>query len=91
MGTFASDMLKQVEKASGKSAPWGDVNPLVVIGMTEAILDLDLNEEQLHGWIRGTAKSLISQVHPDKNPDNVSADRQRDIIQAFTSMMLPFR
>jgi len=55
----------------------------VVIGLTEAILDLGLTEEQLHASIKSYGRQLAAQVHPDRKPTNVSAERQEQIIKAF--------
>lgn len=83
MGSFTQDLKAQLEEAAGQAPPWGDVNPLVVIGLTEAVLDLGLTEDQIHAVIRSYGKQLAAQVHPDRKPVNVSAERQRQIIGAF--------
>ena len=83
MGGFVKDLRDRLEKASGQAAPWGDVNPLVVIGLTEAILDLGLTEDQLYATIRSYGRQLAAQVHPDRAPTNVSAERQKQILEAF--------
>lgn len=84
MMDFAKSLLDQIQKASGQSdKPWGDANPLVIIGLTEAILDLGLTEEQMWNAIRSYGRQLAAQVHPDRNPSNVSVERQRQILSAF--------
>lgn len=83
MATFLANLRKKLEEASGQTPPWGDVNPLVVIGLTEAILDLGLNEDQIYSAIRSYGRQLAAQVHPDKQPVNVSPERQRQILGAF--------
>jgi hypothetical protein len=83
MATFLTDLRKKLEEASGQTPPWGDINPLVVIGLTEAILDLGLNEDQIYSVIRSYGRQLAAQVHPDKQPANFSPERQRQILGAF--------
>ncbi len=83
---FVGDLQKQLKKTTSEAtetSPWGEVNPLVIIGLTEAILDLGLTEEQMYAVIRSYGRQLVGQVHPDRNPANFSADRQRQIIEAF--------
>lgn len=82
-GPFIKQLRDQVSKATGQAPPWGDVNPLVVIGLTETILDLGLNESQMYPVVRGFLRQLAAQVHPDRNPVNVSAARQRQILAAL--------
>jgi hypothetical protein len=83
MSDFAQTIREKLEKATGKRLPWGDVNPLVVIGLTEAILDLGLNEEQMYPVVRSFLRQLAAQVHPDRNPKNVSVSRQQEILAAL--------
>jgi curved DNA-binding protein CbpA len=84
MGSFIQSLKSQVEKALGKTLPWGEnANPLVVIGLTEAILDLGLTEDQIYAVIHSYGRQLAAQVHPDRQPENVSAERQRQILGAF--------
>lgn len=79
MGSFARQLRKDFEAAP----PWGQINPLVIIGLTEAVLDLGLTEDQLYNSVRSFARQLSAQVHPDRNPANISLDRQKQIIGAF--------
>jgi hypothetical protein len=83
MSSFGRDLKRRVGEALGKGEAWGDVNPLIVIGLTEAMLDLGLNEEQMYKIVRSYVKQLAAQVHTDKQAGNVSEDRQRNIFQAF--------
>lgn len=83
MDQFIQSLKAQVEKAFGQKPPWGDVNPLVVIGLTEAILDLGLTKDQIYAVIRSYGRQLAAQVHPDRKPENVSPERQRQILGAF--------
>lgn len=83
MNSFADSLRERLEKATGKGPPWGDVNPLVMIGLTEAILDLGLTEEQMYPAVRGFLRQLAAQVHPDRNPVNVSSSRQQQILDAL--------
>ena len=78
-----SEFSRQLRKEFEAPSPWGDVNPLVIIGLTEAILDLGLTEDQIYATIRSYARQLSAQVHPDRNPANISPERQRQIIGAF--------
>ena len=71
------------ETISGGSKPWGSgPNPLIIIGFTEAILDLGLTDEALHVCVNSYARQLSAQVHPDR-PTTAGPDRQREIIEAF--------
>ena len=81
--SFARSLRADLEKATNQGPPWGDVNPLVVIGLTEAILDLNLGEEQIYAVVRSFVRQLAAQVHPDRNPTNITSDRQRQIIEAL--------
>ncbi|MEI6843542.1 MAG: hypothetical protein WCK48_03510 [bacterium] len=86
MDLFVKGLREELEKVTGgvkKDSPWGEVNPLVIIGLTEAILDLGLSEDQTYAVIRSYGRQLSAQVHPDRNPTNISAERQRQIIGAF--------
>lgn len=83
MDAFTQSLRAQLEKATGQAPPWGDVNPLVVIGLTEAILDLGLTEDQIYSVIRSYRRQLAAQVHPDRNPANFSPKRQKQILGAF--------
>ncbi len=86
MDDFTKGLRDQLEKTIGggvKTAPWGEVNPLITIGLTEAILDLGLTEDQIYAVIRSYGRQLAAQVHPDRNAFNISAERQRQIIGAF--------
>lgn len=83
MDMFVQSLKSHVEKASGQISPWGHVNPLVIIGLTESILDLGLTEEQIYQVIRSFARQLAAQVHPDRRPENVSPERQKEILGAF--------
>jgi hypothetical protein len=77
MSDFTRGLLKDLQ-----GSHW-DVNPLVVIGLTEAILDLGLTQDQIYSVIRSFVRQLVAQVHPDRNPANVSPERQKDIFSAF--------
>jgi hypothetical protein len=79
MGDFARDLRRSFEAVS----PWGDVNPLVTIGLTESILDLNLTEDQMYSAVRSYARQLSAQVHPDRQQTNISPERQMQIIEAF--------
>lgn len=80
---FTQSLKRQVEKALGQAPSWGDINPLVVIGLTEAVLDLGLTEDQIYAAIRSYGRQLAAQVHPDRKPDNVTPERQHQILAAF--------
>ncbi len=83
MNGFARSLRANLEKATNQGPPWGDANPLVVIGLTEAILELGLTESQIYPVVRSFVRQLAAQVHPDRKPVNVSADRQREIMEAL--------
>ncbi len=83
MSSFTQSLLNRLEKASGQAPPWGDVNPLVVIGLTEAILDLGLTEDQMYAVVRSFLRQLAAQVHPDREQTGVSSERQRHIIDSL--------
>lgn len=83
MGDFVRDLKKRVEHSLGQGPAWGEVNPLVVIGLTEAMLDLELTEEQMYKAVRGYVRQLASQIHPDRQTKNVSEKRRQQIFQAF--------
>jgi len=80
---FARSLLTTVAKATDQGPPWGDVNPLVVIGLTEAILDLNLGEEKIHKVVKSFVRQLAAQVHPDRNPADENYDRQQQIMKAL--------
>jgi len=82
MNHFTKNLRDQVGKVFGKDLSH-ESNPLVIIGLTEAILDLGLTEEQLHFAVRSYCRQLAAQVHPDRSPDNISAKRQEQILGAF--------
>ncbi len=83
MDNFTRELKASIGKALGQTLPWGDVNPLVVIGLTEAVLDLGLTEDQIYAVIKSYGRQLAAQVHPDRKPENVSPERQRQILGAF--------
>ncbi len=80
---FTQSLKAQVEKALGQKSVWGDVNPLVIIGLTEAILDLGLSEDQIYSVVHSYGRQLAAQVHPDRPQPNVSSERQGQILSAF--------
>lgn len=82
MDLFSKDLKDALNKSFGIGKKW-EVNPLVVIGLTETILDLGLNEDQIFSATRSYCRQLAAQVHPDKNPVNVSKERQKQILEAF--------
>lgn len=82
MDDFTRGLKKDVQVALGKGSDW-DVNPLVVIGLTEAMLDLELTEEQMFKAVRGYVRQLASQIHPDQNASKISDERRGQIFQAF--------
>lgn len=70
----------------GNAKLWGTgINPLVIIGFTEAILDLGLPTEALHASVKSYARQLSAQVHPDR-PTPAAPERQREIIEAFDKL-----
>lgn len=81
MSSFVDDLKKQVKKSFDQSKQ--EVNSLVMIGLTEAILDLGLSEEQLHFVVRSYGRQLAAQVHPDRKAENISRERQIEILEAF--------
>lgn len=83
MSDFSRDLKKRVEQALGHGPAWGEVNPLVVIGLTEAMLDLGLTEDQMYKAVRSYVRQLASQVHPDRPTANVSENRRQQIFRAF--------
>lgn len=82
MDDFTRGLKKSVQVTLGKDSDWG-VNPLVVIGLTEAMLDLELTEEQMFKAVRGYVRQLAGQIHPDQANSRISVERQRQIFQAF--------
>ncbi|GEM_PF-3102218 len=83
MDAFTSQLRAQLEKISGEAPPWGDVNPLVVIGLSEAILELNLTEDQLYRVIKDYGRRLAATVHPDSQQTNISGEKQIKILEAF--------
>lgn len=82
MSIFSQAIRESVTQIIGE--PWGDgPNPLIIMGFTEAILDLGLDEQALHACVNSYARQLSAQVHPDKVGQNSSVDRQKEIIDAF--------
>ncbi len=82
MDDFTRGLKKSVQVTLGKDSDWG-VNPLVVIGLTEAMLDLELTEEQMFKAVRGYVRQLAGQIHPDQANSRISVERQRQIFEAF--------
>lgn len=81
---FVQSLREQVQKASGQDVqPWGYINPLVVIGLTESVLDSGATEEGIFRAIRAYSRQLAADVSPDRNPTAVSQDRLAEIMQAF--------
>ncbi len=78
-----SDFTRELRRQFEAKPVWGDINPLVVMGLTEAILDLEVSEDQLHKIVRSFARQLSAQVHPDKAPNQEVTERQKSIIAAF--------
>ncbi|MFZ2523273.1 MAG: hypothetical protein WAW92_02695 [Minisyncoccia bacterium] len=82
MDEFTRSLRSNIERSLGKPPSW-EINPLVVIGLTEAMLDLGLTEDQMYAIVRSYARQLASQVHPDRQPENVSQEKRTRIMQAF--------
>lgn len=84
MNHFAISLQRDILQPLSK--PWGaGVNPLVLIGLTEAILDLGLSEQELHATVRSYARQLSAQVHPDRGLAH-SESQQKEIIGAFNAI-----
>jgi len=81
MDTFASDLRRAL--VVGPSRPAWGMNPLVAIGLSEALFDLGLSTDQLYAAVRSYVRQLLAQVHPDRRPENVTAARQAQIMDAF--------
>jgi hypothetical protein len=78
MSGFLSDFVDRITK----SAPWGEVNPLVIIGLTEAVLETGVTPDGIYRAIRAYSRQLAADVSPDRNP-NVSKERLSQIMAAF--------
>ncbi|MBA3733266.1 J domain-containing protein [Patescibacteria group bacterium] len=75
---------KSLKMALGQGSTSWDINPLIVIGLTEAMLDLRLSEDQMYAAVHSYVRQLASQVHPDRTQStNVSEERRRQIFDAF--------
>jgi uncharacterized protein YoxC len=84
MNLFARSLERDILTPLGKA--WGSgLNPLVLIGLTEAILDLGLSEQQLHAAVRSYSRQLSAQVHPDR-AHGFTKQRQQEIIGAFNAI-----
>jgi curved DNA-binding protein CbpA len=83
MSIFVTDLNKMLNDVTGNKPAWGDVNPLVVIGLTQSVLELGLTEDQLRTAIHSYGRQLAAQVHPDRKSTNVSPERQKQILEAF--------
>lgn len=86
MDDFTQTLKARIETALGKAPPWGDnPNPLVVIGLAAALLDLRLSEDQMYDAVRAYVRKLASLVHPDRQLDSssIAEDRQRQIFDAL--------
>lgn len=87
MDPFSDSLIRNLRDAAGLEPKWeAGVNPLVLIGLTEAWLDLGLSEEQMYKLMRAYIKNLTGQVHPDRKPSNVSKERQQQIQTAFNEL-----
>jgi hypothetical protein len=86
MDAFTSGLKMRVETALGQASPSGEVNPLVVIGLTQAMLELKLTEDQMYNVVHSYARQLATQIHPDRNPKNVNEENQRRIFEAFETL-----
>ncbi|OGY28209.1 MAG: hypothetical protein A2Z42_03875 [Candidatus Woykebacteria bacterium RBG_19FT_COMBO_43_10] len=56
---------KAIRRLLGKR-DW-DENPLEVVGLTPAILELGLSESELYDYCRRIARDLMARVHPDRH------------------------
>lgn len=84
MDEFTRALKKKVEITLGRAAPWEEnINPLAVIGLTQAMLDLGLTEDQMYAVVRSYARQLASQVHPDRYPGKNISEREKQIFNAF--------
>lgn len=58
--TYGRDLLKKVQGVEDQE------NPLEIIGLSSAILELELSEDELYQHCQRIAASLLARVHPDR-------------------------
>ncbi|MGD0977402.1 MAG: hypothetical protein ABR875_03890 [Minisyncoccia bacterium] len=78
--SFNSDFRNEIETALGEKR--FTINPLVSIGLTESILTLGLNDDQLFRIIRSYIRQLVAQIHPDRTGREPSPE-QKSFLDAF--------
>ncbi|MHB1316648.1 MAG: hypothetical protein ACYCZW_02200 [Minisyncoccota bacterium] len=87
MNSFLSDLKTNLLKTKeGAQKPWGGVNPLILIGLTDTILNLGLDEQQLYHVVKSYGRQLTAQVHPDRNITNVSEETRKQIFDVFNTL-----
>lgn len=84
MSDFADTLRKRIQASQGGTSK--KINPLVVIGLTESILDLGLTDEQLFRAVRAFARQIVSAAHPDKASPNIQNERRVKIFEAFEEL-----
>lgn len=86
MSGFLSNLKATIAKSQEGPKPWGDVNPLLLIGLSDTILNLGLDEQQLYSVVKSYGRQLTAQVHPDRQVTNVSEDIRRKIFEGFNAI-----
>ncbi len=86
MSGFLSDLKMSIAKSREGPKPWGDVNPLLLIGLSDTILNLGLDEQQLHAVVKSYGRQLTAQVHPDRQTVNISDEIRKRIFEGFNAI-----
>lgn len=86
MSSFLSDLKATIAKSQEGPKPWGDINPLLLIGLSDTILNLGLNEQQLYSVVKSYGRQLTAQAHPDRKTTNISEETQRRIFEVFNTL-----
>jgi len=74
MSSLRQLIKENIEIAQGKRQPKPPVNPLVTIGLSDAILNLPIPPESLYKIVMSYLRQLIGQIHPDANQTTESPE-----------------
>lgn len=81
---LSAELRAEMLRSFGEK-PWNQ-NPFVAIGLSPAILNLNLNDKQLFKIVHSYARQLVAAIHPDNNDkaDNLATN------DAITRIMVAF-
>lgn len=82
MSDFVNSLQHELLKVTGQDSAWGEINPIVIIGLTESVLDLGVSEDGLYKAIRAYSRQIAAFVSPDRTK-NVTKERLDQVMFAF--------